>query len=145
MVQKMAITAPIPIFQGLRIDKLFHTRGIQNPIISQEGVNSVFFFFVDVRRYFNLSLTLSRRLDVPNVTFLPATGADLTLRTSSLQCQVGKDRHEGFYIIMWGGMKGLRDKVKLPERPLFLHEIVFSYYFLLLWLTGWIMNDYWKR
>ena len=94
-----------------------------------------FFLFVDVRRYFNLSLTLSRRLDIPNVTFLPATGADLTLRTSSLQCQVGKDRHEGFYIIMWAGMKGLRDKVKLPERPLFLHGIVFSYYFLLLWLT----------
>ena len=42
-----------------------------------------------------LPLTLSHRLDVPNVNFLPSTGADMTLRTSSPQRQVGKDRCEG--------------------------------------------------
>ena len=41
------------------------------------------------------SLTLSRQLDVLNVTFLPAVGANLTLCTSSPQRQVGKDRREG--------------------------------------------------
>ena len=31
-------------------------------------------------------LTISHRHDVPNVNFLPSTGADTTLRTSSPQC-----------------------------------------------------------
>ena len=53
-------------------------------------------------------LTLSQRLDVPNVPFLPVTGANLTLRMSSPQRQVGKDQHEGVYIIMRAGMKGLK-------------------------------------
>ena len=52
-------------------------------------------------------LTLSHRHDVPNVTFLPSTRADMTLRMSSPQRQVEKTGVRGFYIIMWAGLKGL--------------------------------------
>ena len=53
------------------------------------------------------ALTLSRLHDVRNVTFLPSTRADMALRTSSPQHQVGKTGVRGFYIIMRAGLKGL--------------------------------------
>ena len=45
--------------------------------------------------YFENVLTLSHLHDVPNVTCLPSTHADMTLRTSSPQRQIGKSRSEG--------------------------------------------------
>ena len=49
-------------------------------------------------------LALSRRHDVTNVTSLPVTRADKTLRMSSPQRQVGRSGVRGFYIIMWAGL-----------------------------------------
>ena len=42
-----------------------------------------------------LTFTLSRRLDVPNVNTFPVTGADSTLRTTRPQRRVGKNWYEG--------------------------------------------------
>ena len=56
--------------------------------------------------YFQYYLTLSQRLDVPNVNFLPSTCAKMTLGMLSLVCQVGKDRREGvlYYYAGWREM-----------------------------------------
>ena len=48
-----------------------------------------------------VSLTLSRRLDVPNVNSLPATGTKVR-NVKSVKIGV-----TGFYIMMWAGMRGL--------------------------------------
>ena len=46
-------------------------------------------------------LTLSRRLDVPNVNSFPATGTEVR-NVKSVKIGV-----TGFYIMMWAGMRGL--------------------------------------